>query len=95
MESLGRCENDGVRRRLRRKINEKKQYYPSVNYYNIKVLSIMRTLTLEEFCNFLTIMTIEHSVGDGPTITHFGHVAGVRTLAISTCRGEGGGFVYQ
>lgn len=55
----------------------------------------MKYVTLEQLTDLLEVMSITHSIDNGPAITHHGHVAGVPTIAISTCRGDGGGFIIQ
>jgi hypothetical protein len=55
----------------------------------------MRIVTIEELCDLLEVMTIEHSHDSGFAITHLGHVAGQPTIAISTCRGDGDCYIIQ
>jgi len=55
----------------------------------------MRIVTIEELCDLLEIMTIEHSHDSGFAITHFGQVAGTPTIAISTCCDEGDCYIIQ
>jgi hypothetical protein len=43
----------------------------------------MQHVTLETLCDILNVITIERSINPGFAITHFGHVGGQPTIAIS------------
>ncbi|WP_211451159.1 hypothetical protein [Collimonas antrihumi] len=51
--------------------------------------------TLEDFCDRVEAMTVKQTIDHGFALVHFGDIAGQPTIAISTCRGEGGGFIIQ
>jgi hypothetical protein len=55
----------------------------------------MRHVSLEEFCDIFQTMIVTQSVESGFAITHFGHINGVRTVAISTCHEEGDCYILQ
>ncbi|MTW03498.1 hypothetical protein [Pseudoduganella ginsengisoli] len=55
----------------------------------------MKHVTLEQFTDILEVMTITQSVESGFAITHFGYVDGRRTVAISTCYGNGECYILQ
>lgn len=55
----------------------------------------MKHVTLEQLTDLLEVMTITQSIDTGAYITHHGHIEGVPTIAISTYRGDGGGFIIQ
>jgi len=55
----------------------------------------MQHVTLEQLCDLLEQMTIAQSIDSGFAITHTGHIEGVPTIAISTCRGTGDGYITQ
>lgn len=55
----------------------------------------MRRITIEQLAEILEVMTITHSIHSGFSITHHGHIEGRPTIAISTCRGKGGGYIVQ
>jgi hypothetical protein len=55
----------------------------------------MKHVTLEQLTDLLEIMTITHSIDSGIAITHTGHIESVPTIAISTCRGMGDGYIIQ
>jgi hypothetical protein len=50
---------------------------------------------MEALCEVLELMTIERSVDSGFAITHFGHIEGQPTIAISTCNGGGDSYIIQ
>jgi hypothetical protein len=49
----------------------------------------MQHVTIEALCDSLEKMIIDRSVDSGFAITHFGHVEGKRTIAISHMNGTG------
>jgi hypothetical protein len=51
--------------------------------------------TTEELCDLLKDMTITQSTDSGFAITHHGHIAGIPTIAISTCHGIGECYLIQ
>ncbi|WP_211454440.1 hypothetical protein [Collimonas antrihumi] len=51
--------------------------------------------TQAELCDTLEAMTIKQTIDHGFALVHFGDIAGQPTIAISTCRGDGGGFIIQ
>lgn len=55
----------------------------------------MEHVTLEQAADLLEIMTVILSIDSGFAITHHGHLEGVATILISTCRGEGESFIIQ
>jgi hypothetical protein len=55
----------------------------------------MKRATLEQATDLLEVMTITQSIDNGPAITHHGHIEGVPTIIISTCRGNGDCYVIQ
>lgn len=55
----------------------------------------MRQVTLEQLADILEVMTITQSIDDGFAITHYGHIEGSPTVAVSTCRCQGGGYILQ
>jgi hypothetical protein len=55
----------------------------------------MQQVTLEQISDHLENMIIEQSVDSGFAVAHFGHIEGVRTIAISTCCGAGACFIIQ
>ncbi|WP_158568036.1 hypothetical protein [Duganella sp. BJB476] len=55
----------------------------------------MRSITLEQLADILEVMTITRTIDSGFAITHHGHIGGQPTVAISTCRGDGGAFIVQ
>lgn len=55
----------------------------------------MRRVTLEQLADILEVMTITQSIDSGFAITHHGHVEGRPTIAISTWRGDGVGYVVD
>jgi hypothetical protein len=52
-------------------------------------------VTMEVLCDALEVMVIEQSVDTGFAITHFGRIDGIRTIAISTCHGDGVSYIIQ
>lgn len=55
----------------------------------------MQHVTLKQLTKILAAMTITQSIDSAFIITHHGHVEGVPTIAISTCRGTGDCYVIQ
>jgi hypothetical protein len=55
----------------------------------------MRPVTLEQLADILEVMIINQTIDSGFSITHFGTIEGLPIIAISTCRGAGGGFIIQ
>jgi len=55
----------------------------------------MQQVTIEQFSDLLKVMTITRSIDSEFAITHTGHIAGVPTIAISTCRDAGKCYVIQ
>jgi hypothetical protein len=55
----------------------------------------MRHATLEQATNLLEIMTIAQSIDSGFVITHHGHIEGLPTILISSCRGAGDCYIIQ
>ena len=55
----------------------------------------MQQVTLEQLGGLLEVMTVTRSIEIGFAIIHHGHVEGVPTIAISTCRGAGDCYVIQ
>lgn len=55
----------------------------------------MHCITLEQLADILEIMTVTQSIDSGFAIIHHGHVEGRPTIAISTCCGNGGGYILQ
>lgn len=55
----------------------------------------MQCVTLEQLADLLEVMTITQTTDSGFAITHHGHIKGVPTIAISTCRGAGDCYIVQ
>lgn len=55
----------------------------------------MKHVTLEQATDLLDVMTIQQSINVGSAVTHHGHIEGVPTIIISTCRGEGDCYIMQ
>lgn len=55
----------------------------------------MRIVTIEELCDLLEAMTIEHSHDSGFAISHFGHIDGKPVSMINTCLGNGLSFIIR
>ena len=55
----------------------------------------MQHVTLEQMCDLLKHMIITQSIDSGFAIAHTGHIDGVPTIAISTCRGTGECYIIQ
>jgi hypothetical protein len=55
----------------------------------------MQHVTLKQAADLLKVMTINQSIDSGFAITHTGHIEGVPTILISTCRGDGDCYIIQ
>jgi hypothetical protein len=55
----------------------------------------MKHVLLEQYSDLHDLMTITQSIDSGLAITHHGHIEGVATILISTCRGDGDCYIIQ